>query len=498
MICRNIEILCVSLIVCFCQLQYVSAQETLSFSRYDYFIEDQLISLVLGDYNSDDVTDIAVLGKTGIINIFLGEGDGAFSNVRKTYTEYNQSDNLITEDFNLDGIYDLIIGDTLYFGSGIGYFHEGISLEVSPSISGDVNSDGKPDLLWINSYDEKGHTIRNLKVNLGNGDGTFSEPFSSELPGAISLYLVSIDDFNSDEIPDVIITYQVGFDENGPLFKYTSQGYWFNVGVCIGQNNGTFSNIIETTGFSAGYTGDFNNDGNLDFIGGIFLEPNVHLLLGDGMGNFSSSWQSSNVDSGSSKTFILDSNNNNFLDIGVIDTSIDKSQANKIIFFMGTSEGISEEQIVFEINGPYFYPPDIEATSADFNNDGYDDFVIAPYDSTYVSVFINSGSTTFIDSDQNENPRLFHLYQNTPNPFNNYTIIKYWLEKDSYVDLNIYDVLGREIQTFVSDKKNAGSHYIQWDGTDDSGNFVASGVYLCKIGVDKKSGMDVKKIMFLK
>jgi hypothetical protein len=77
------------------------------------------------------------------------------------------------------------------------------------------------------------------------------------------------------------------------------------------------------------------------------------------------------------------------------------------------------------------------------------------------------------------------LSQNHPNPFNPSTRIGYYLPERSDVRLVIYDVNGRRIRTLVRSGKPAGSHAVEWDGRDDRGTAVASGVYLCKLEIAK-------------
>lgn len=78
----------------------------------------------------------------------------------------------------------------------------------------------------------------------------------------------------------------------------------------------------------------------------------------------------------------------------------------------------------------------------------------------------------------NNVPQKFSLAQNHPNPFNPKTLIIYELPEQGFVKLVIYDVMGREIQTLVNEKQQAGSYKADWDGT----NF-ASGIYFYKITI---------------
>ena len=79
-------------------------------------------------------------------------------------------------------------------------------------------------------------------------------------------------------------------------------------------------------------------------------------------------------------------------------------------------------------------------------------------------------------------PLIFNLLQNFPNPFNPTTTIYYVLAIDSKVSIFIFSVLGKKVKTLVVDNlKPAGYHYLQWDGTNDAGEQVASGVYLYQL-----------------
>ena len=86
-----------------------------------------------------------------------------------------------------------------------------------------------------------------------------------------------------------------------------------------------------------------------------------------------------------------------------------------------------------------------------------------------------------IDDDFAGIAREFALYPNFPNPFNPETRIRFQLAENSDVKLMVYDVLGRKVRTLVSDRMNAGHHVINWDGLNDAGTDVASGMYVYRI-----------------
>jgi len=75
----------------------------------------------------------------------------------------------------------------------------------------------------------------------------------------------------------------------------------------------------------------------------------------------------------------------------------------------------------------------------------------------------------------------FGLAQNSPNPFNPYTTIRFSLESASLTRLMIYDVQGRIVRRLVDGVRRAGSHAIVWDGRDGTGNAVPSGIYLYRL-----------------
>jgi hypothetical protein len=87
---------------------------------------------------------------------------------------------------------------------------------------------------------------------------------------------------------------------------------------------------------------------------------------------------------------------------------------------------------------------------------------------------------TSIDT-ADEIPRAFSLSQNFPNPFNPTTTIKYQLSNDSEVSLSIYNLFGQLVATLVNEKQAAGYYSARWNGTDQYGLPVASGVYLYKL-----------------
>ena len=90
-----------------------------------------------------------------------------------------------------------------------------------------------------------------------------------------------------------------------------------------------------------------------------------------------------------------------------------------------------------------------------------------------------------------------YLYQNTPNPFNPSTTIEFNLNNNSKVDLSIYNIKGQKIKTLFNNKLVKGDHSIIWNGDDEFGNSVSSGLYFYKLKVNEKTEA-VKKCLLLK
>jgi hypothetical protein len=93
-------------------------------------------------------------------------------------------------------------------------------------------------------------------------------------------------------------------------------------------------------------------------------------------------------------------------------------------------------------------------------------------------------------------PENYKLFQNYPNPFNPATTITYQIAKETNVKLAIYNSLGQLVKTLVNSNQSAGNYSISWDGTNELGTKVSSGIYLYRINT---SGFtSVKKMIMLK
>nr|MBN2278352.1 T9SS type A sorting domain-containing protein [candidate division Zixibacteria bacterium] len=86
-----------------------------------------------------------------------------------------------------------------------------------------------------------------------------------------------------------------------------------------------------------------------------------------------------------------------------------------------------------------------------------------------------------VDEDGDLIPTEFNLAQNYPNPFNPVTQIEYSVPSNSHVKISVYNTLGQLTRVLVDGVKSAGVYTVTWDGTNNAGHHVASGIYLYRI-----------------
>ena len=142
--------------------------------------------------------------------------------------------------------------------------------------------------------------------------------------------------------------------------------------------------------------------------------------------------------------------------------------------------------------------PEIDNISSphlvDIDNDtDYDLFLLSNNSELY---FVENLTITDIPDNSIQLPFGYHLYQNYPNPFNSHTTMKYYLPKPNQVKVEIYDVLGQKVKTLINQPQNSGMHQVVWNGRDENGNSVSSGVYIYNLTSGNYSAS--KKLLLLK
>ena len=112
------------------------------------------------------------------------------------------------------------------------------------------------------------------------------------------------------------------------------------------------------------------------------------------------------------------------------------------------------------------------------------------------TIVVATGSDVRDETGTRGRPSDFALSQNYPNPFNPTTRIEFTLAKSDLVSLEVYDLLGRKVRTLVSEYLSPGYKSVTWDGKNDEGGQVASGVYLYRMRAGELS--QTKKMLLLK
>ena len=100
-------------------------------------------------------------------------------------------------------------------------------------------------------------------------------------------------------------------------------------------------------------------------------------------------------------------------------------------------------------------------------------------------------TTVGISGNSNDVPGSFLLFQNYPNPFNPSTVIRYSLSENRFVELKVYDLIGKEVASLVSEKQNAGNYEVKFNA-----NTLSSGIYIYALTAGNFS--DKKKMLLLK
>jgi hypothetical protein len=186
-------------------------------------VRDLPSSVAVGDFNGDTIPDLAVVDRSGVVQVLLGNGDGSFQDQREWGAGGMDPSSGVVGDFNGDGIPDLAVAGlrsgisdgfvTVLLGTGDGGFRyaAGAAAGYNPqSVAvGDFNGDGIPDLTVANY--SISHGTPSVSVLLGNGDGSFQPAMTYD--AGTHPFSVAVGDFNGDGSDDLAVANNLGSNE---------------------------------------------------------------------------------------------------------------------------------------------------------------------------------------------------------------------------------------------------------------------------------------------
>jgi hypothetical protein len=155
-----------------------------------------------------------------------------------------------------------------------------------------------------------------------------------------------------------------------------------------------------------------------------------------------------------------------------------------------TNEEFSENIVSNYLTNNYYEDDQMEYDTEYFYRVSYYANTLSEY-SEVLSVTLE-----WMDVDGAQLPTVYALHQNYPNPFNPVTKLSYDLPEDSFVNIIIYDVMGRKVKLLINDKQSAGYRSTLWDATNDNGEPVSAGMYIYMIRAGEFNR--TKKMVLLK
>ena len=312
---------------------------------------------------------------------------------------------------------------------------------------------------------------KDISVLLNNGDGSFEA--SGKYLISNCAYNVIGADFDGDGDQDLTVR------ASGPVLSI-----WFNNG------DGTFAPQANYEG-PAQRAVDLDGDGDHDLAGSQWQRDVVSVLLNNGDGSFA---QKVDYPAGSQPS-----------GLAAEDLDGDGDQD------LATPNFRSSTVSVLLNNGDGSFAPNVDyataagpqtIVAANFDADSDPDLAVGG-PRRGVSVLLNfldapAASTDIEYEEQLLNvPEAYTLSQNYPNPFNPQTVIHYEIPVRSHVRLSVFNTSGQKVATLVKNSQPPGHHSLVWNGTDDTGRNLASGVYLYRLSVGETQ-TDTRKLLLLR
>jgi hypothetical protein len=421
-----------------------------------YQTGDSTFSVFAADLDKDGDLDLTTANlASNDVSVLFNNGDGTFAS-HSVYPVGNNPKSIFAADLDRDGDMDLTTANpgshnvSVLLNNGDGTFAPHSDYTVGGSgpssvFSADLDGDGDLDLATSANT--------SAKILLNNGDGTFG-PYTQYNMGP-SAYSIFASDLDTDGDFDLAIA-----NINPP----------HEISVLLNNGDGSFGPETKYTVSDRPcsiFAADLDADGDLDLSTSSWASNNISVLLNNGNGTFAPHIPYP-VGHHSDAIFAADLNGDFHLDLAIANSWFQTYQ--DISVLLNNGNGTFAPYTAYPVG---YNPKSVFA--ADLDNDGDLDLASANSGSDNVSVLINQ-DIVGIEESEEIIPKKFYLYQNYPNPFNPSTTIEFDLPKASEVKLKIFNILGEEVSTLVSDRLSAGSYSYEWDAS----NF-ASGVYLYRL-----------------
>ncbi|MBN2104631.1 VCBS repeat-containing protein [bacterium] len=411
------------------------------------------------DYDNDGDADLFVANGNDENNfLFTSNGDGTFTQVTTgpVVTDGGYSTTGTWSDVDLDGYMDLFVTNTtgqnncLYLNNGDGTFTKETSEclvtdggESWTASWGDTDNDGDMDLFVGNNAEANFFYVN-------NGGGSFTKVTTGALvAGADHSRSSTWGDVNNDGHLDLVVS-----NRNEDSYVYLNEG------------GGAFTKYYTAAANSRGVAlCDFDGDGDLDLC-----------AANDGVNNF---------------LYTNSGNSNHWVQVRCQGTVSNRSAIGARVCVHATIQGspVIQTRIIGSQTG---FGSENHLTAAFGLKEALAISTLEVYWPSGQTTTINNpavdqvhtiveGSSTLAPHMRDNLPAAYSLDNNYPNPFNPGTCIPYALPEPAPVTIKIFDLSGREIRTLVHEHQTAGWHRVWWDGTDQRGSAVASGIYVVRL-----------------
>jgi len=413
------------------------------------------------DVNNDTHLDIVILYSP--IQIAVNDGLGNFSLAQQLPNYLDNPDIPIT-DLDLDGFKEIVCTAGIYEADANGNFQFIQETENGVYDVVDMNRNGYPDLIMGDFIGENG-VIIGISYNDGAGQFTSMDTILTD-----SLIIDAVTgDFNNDGVID--IAYGTGgFATPGGTGGRNS----VTVAFMDSAGDTLYRSIhLSSTPFHL-LSLDVNNDNFLDVFNSAALDQSYFILNNQQGGFIDSAIAIGPGGEGYGWSFFGDITGDGWLDqlyIGQYFT-LDGGVCRYNINMGGYFASVWGENLEVRNNALPF-----SVTAGDFNGDGSQDVAILWNDGLHI--YFNDIEVS-IPPVQDNLPEQFMVYQNYPNPFNGETRAQFYLPQPGEVESAIYDITGKEVKRYHPQKYPQGRNVIRWDGENQHGKEVSSGVYIWK------------------